>query len=115
LLCLFSEATLSSSGLECEEEDKKEQKELSDPWIYSLFPKISQQVVGYLWRDTSKENENNTKDFCECFHHKTRLNLDKIQLLHCDVCVCVLNARTVPCQLLQGGGPGPLIFISSVI
>ena len=31
------------------------------------------------------------------------------------VCVCVLNARTVPLQLLQGGGPGPLIFISLVI
>ena len=104
------------AGLEHEEEDVQQQKELSDPLIYSLFSKISWQMVGCIWEEQEKRKwEYNTKAIREWFYSqaKTQPRQNTASGLWC-VSACLPSPRTIPCHLRQGSGPRPLILKSSV-
>lgn len=104
------------AGLECEGEEKQEQKQLSDPLIYSLFSKSSWQMVGYIWEEQEKRKwEYNTQAIREWFYSqaKTQPRQNTASGLW-RVSVCLPSTRTIPCHLLQGSGPRPLILKSSV-
>lgn len=88
---------------------KEEQKALCGPLTY-----LSSRSGGY-GKSRGEWDENNTKAIKEyCYSQNQKSHWYIASGLRC-VRVSLPRMRSIPCQLLQGGGPGPWILKSSVI